>query len=178
MDAPDGGRIRYKRVCAVDGEEVDYADIAKGYETEDGEMVILTDDDMAELPTTSSREIAVEKFVPSDQIDPMLFEKSYYLEPEKSAQKPYALARSGKTSHPSVPEGRSSARSDAITCPWTRPPMMTVSTFRVSAAETTVPTAMSSWPDQRASSAVAVVRAGPEIARQFNCMPVLATCRE
>src|SRR3546814_4198122 len=56
-------------------------------------MVILTDDDMAELPSTSSREIAVEKFVPSDQIDPMLFEKSYYLEPEKSGAKPYALLR-------------------------------------------------------------------------------------
>ncbi|MDF1602950.1 Ku protein [Nocardioides sp. YIM 152315] len=93
VHAKDGGRIRYQRVCSLDGEEVAYADIAKGYETEDGEMVILTDDDMAELPSTSSREISVEKFVPSDQIDPMLFEKSYYLEPEKSGAKPYALLR-------------------------------------------------------------------------------------
>ena len=89
----DGGRIKYQRVCSLDGEEVPYSDIAKGYETEDGEMVVLTDDDLAELPVTSSREIAVEKFVPSDQIDPMLFEKSYYLEPEKSGAKPYALLR-------------------------------------------------------------------------------------
>ena len=93
VHAKDGGRIKYQRVCSIDGEEVAYADIAKGYETEDGEMVILTDDDMAELPSTSSREIAVEKFVPSDQIDPMLFEKSYYLEPEKTGAKPYALLR-------------------------------------------------------------------------------------
>ena len=93
VHAKDGGRIRYQRVCSIDGEEIAYADIAKGYETEDGEMVILTDDDLAELPSTSSREIAVEKFVPSDQIDPMLFEKSYYLEPEKSGSKPYALLR-------------------------------------------------------------------------------------
>ena len=93
VHAKDGGRIKYQRVCSIDGEEVAYADIAKGYETEDGEMVILTDDDMADLPVTSSREIAVEKFVPSDQIDPMLFEKSYYLEPEKSGAKPYALLR-------------------------------------------------------------------------------------
>lgn len=93
VHAKDGGRIKYQRVCSIDGEEVPYADIAKGYETEDGEMVILTDDDMAELPSTSSREIAVEKFVPSEQIDPMLFEKSYYLEPEKSGAKPYALLR-------------------------------------------------------------------------------------
>ena len=89
----DGGRIRYQRICSIDGEEVPYAEIAKGYETEDGEMVVLTDDDMAELPSTSSREIAVEKFVPSDQIDPMLFEKSYYLEPESTGAKPYALLR-------------------------------------------------------------------------------------
>jgi DNA end-binding protein Ku len=93
VHAKDGGRIKYQRVCSIDGEEVAYADIAKGYETEDGEMVILTDEDMAELPSTSSREIAVEKFVPSDQIDPMLFEKSYYLEPESSGAKPYALLR-------------------------------------------------------------------------------------
>jgi DNA end-binding protein Ku len=93
VHAKDGGRIKYQRVCSIDGEEVPYSDIAKGYETEDGEMVILTDDDLAELPLTSSREIAVEKFVPSDQIDPMLFEKSYYLEPEKSGAKPYALLR-------------------------------------------------------------------------------------
>ncbi len=93
VHAKDGGRIKYQRVCSLDGEEVPYADIAKGYETEDGEMVILTDDDLAELPSTSSREIAVEKFVPSDQIDPMLFEKSYYLEPEKSGAKPYSLLR-------------------------------------------------------------------------------------
>jgi DNA end-binding protein Ku len=93
VHAKDGGRIRYQRVCSLDGEEVAYADIAKGYETEDGEMVILSDEDMAELPSASSREIAVEKFVPSDQIDPMLLEKSYYLEPEKSGAKPYALLR-------------------------------------------------------------------------------------
>ena len=58
VHAKDGGRIKYQRVCSIDGEEVEYADIAKGYETEDGEMVILTDDDMAALPSTSSREIA------------------------------------------------------------------------------------------------------------------------
>jgi DNA end-binding protein Ku len=93
VHAKDGGRVKYQRVCSIDGEEVAYADIAKGYETEDGEMVILTDDDLAELPSTSSREISVEKFVPSDQIDPMLFEKAYYLEPEKTGAKPYGLLR-------------------------------------------------------------------------------------
>jgi DNA end-binding protein Ku len=80
-------------VCSIDGEEVPYADIAKGYETDDGQMVILDDDDLAELPSSSSREISVEKFVPSNQIDPLLLEKSYYLEPDKAAAKPYALLR-------------------------------------------------------------------------------------
>jgi DNA end-binding protein Ku len=93
VHAKDGGRIKYQRVCSIDGEEVPYSDIAKGYETDDGEMVILDDDDLAELPASSSREISVEKFVPREQIDPMLFEKSYYLEPEKVGTKPYALLR-------------------------------------------------------------------------------------
>jgi DNA end-binding protein Ku len=93
VHAKDGGRIKYQRVCSLDGEEVAYADIAKGYETDDGEMVILSDDDLAELPVSSSKEIAVEKFVPSDQIDPMLLEKSYYLEPDKAGVRPYALLR-------------------------------------------------------------------------------------
>nr|WP_243757606.1 Ku protein [Allobranchiibius sp. GilTou38] len=89
----DGGRIRYQRVCSIDGEQVAYDDIAKGYETEDGQMVVLTDDDLSSLPTSSSREIAVDKFVPSDQIDPMYLDKCYYLEPDKAAVKPYELLR-------------------------------------------------------------------------------------
>lgn len=93
VHAKDGGRIKYQRVCSIDGEAVAYADIAKGYETEDGQMVILEDEDLAELPASSSREISVEKFVPREQIDPMWLEKSYYLEPDKAAAKPYALLR-------------------------------------------------------------------------------------
>ena len=89
----DGGRIKYKRTCSIDGEEVSYDDIAKGYETEDGDMVVLTDDDFADLPNRSSKEIGVTKFVPADQIDPMWLDKSYYLEPDKSATKPYILLR-------------------------------------------------------------------------------------
>lgn len=93
VHAKDGGRIKYQRICSLDGEEVPYSDIAKGYETEDGEMVILTDEDMNSLPAVSSREIGVQKFVPEEQVDPMLFEKAYYLEPEGTAAKPYALLR-------------------------------------------------------------------------------------
>ena len=89
----DGGRIRYRRVCQIDGEEVSYDDIAKGYETEDGDMVVLTDEDFADLPSKTSKEIGVTKFVPEDQIDPMWLDKSYFLEPDKAATKPYVLLR-------------------------------------------------------------------------------------
>ncbi|WP_411282919.1 Ku protein [Lapillicoccus sp.] len=89
----DGGQIRYKRVCSIDGEEVSYDDIAKGYQTDDGQMVVITDEDLKTLPSQASKEIAVEKFVPAEQIDPMLLDKPYYLEPEKGAAKAYALLR-------------------------------------------------------------------------------------
>jgi DNA end-binding protein Ku len=89
----DGGRIRYKRTCSIDGEEVTYDDIAKGYDVGGGEMVILSDEDFADLPLTTSRAIDVLEFVPSDQVDPILYNKAYYLEPEGTATKPYLLLR-------------------------------------------------------------------------------------
>lgn len=93
VHATDGGRIRYERVCSLDGERVDYADIVRGYQTEDGELVVLTEDDLATLPKPTGHEIEVMEFVPADQIDPLLFERSYYLEPDSRAVKPYALLR-------------------------------------------------------------------------------------
>jgi DNA end-binding protein Ku len=93
----DGGRIRYKRVCSVDGEEVNYDDIAKGYDIGGGEMVILTDEDFAELPLSTSRSIEVLEFVPAEQVDPILYNKAYYLEPEGQATKPYILLREALT---------------------------------------------------------------------------------
>jgi DNA end-binding protein Ku len=94
VHAADGGRIRYKRMCTVCGEEVDYADIVKGYETEDGELITLDESDLESLPTAGgNREIDVVEFVPADQVDPLLLERSYYLEPENRAVKPYVLLR-------------------------------------------------------------------------------------
>ncbi|MGI4895792.1 MAG: Ku protein [Janthinobacterium lividum] len=89
----DGGRIRMRRTCSVDGEEVAYDEVAKGYESPDGKLVVLSDDDLAELPVASGHEIDVLQFVPVDQVDPMLLSKPYYLEPESRAAKPYALLR-------------------------------------------------------------------------------------
>jgi DNA end-binding protein Ku len=93
VHAADGGRVKYKRVCSIDGEEVEYSDIAKGYELPDGQVVILTDADFDELPLSTRREIEVLEFVAQDEIDPIMFEKTYYLEPDGPAARPYVLLR-------------------------------------------------------------------------------------
>jgi DNA end-binding protein Ku len=89
----DGGRIKYQRVCSVDGQQVAYADIAKGYELPTGEVVVLTDEDFADLPLVTSKTVEVLQFVPLEQVDPMYFDSSYYLEPEDLGVKPYVLLR-------------------------------------------------------------------------------------
>jgi DNA end-binding protein Ku len=89
----DGARIRYKRVAETDGEEVPYSEIAKGYQLPSGDTVVLTDDDFKDLPLPTARIVDVLVFVPADQIDPIYYNKSYYLEPEKTAIKPYVLLR-------------------------------------------------------------------------------------
>jgi DNA end-binding protein Ku len=89
----DGARIQYKRYCSAEEKEVPYAEIAKGYELDDGEMVVLTDADLAELPLATSHTIDVVEFVPLESIDPIQFDKTYYLEPQKAAAKPYVLLR-------------------------------------------------------------------------------------
>lgn len=88
----DGGRIRYQRVCEIDGEVVPYQHIDKAYD--DGERtVIITDEDLKALPAERSREIEVVEFVPTEQVDPIRFDKSYYLEPDSASNKAYVLLR-------------------------------------------------------------------------------------
>jgi len=89
----DGGRIRYKRVCEKDGEEVTFEHIVKGYEVEKDRYVILSDEDFDAVPVESSRAIDIQQFVDLDEIDPILFKKSYYLVPEETGAKAYALLR-------------------------------------------------------------------------------------
>ncbi|WP_322766665.1 Ku protein [Frankia sp. Cr1] len=89
----DGSRIRYKRVAAVDGAEVPYSEIAKGYELPSGETVVLTDDDFANLPLATSHTIDVLEFVPLAQVDPIYFAKNYYVEPDRTGTRPYVLLR-------------------------------------------------------------------------------------
>jgi DNA end-binding protein Ku len=89
----DGGRIRFRRVCSIDGEEIPYEQVAKGYELPSGEMIVLTDEDMAELPLPTTRSIEVLHFMPADQLDPILLSRSYYVEPEAAGARAYVLLR-------------------------------------------------------------------------------------
>jgi DNA end-binding protein Ku len=89
----DGGRIRYKRVCEKDGEEVSFEHIVKGYEVEKDRYVVLTDEDFDAVPVASSRAIDIVQFVEFDEIDPVMFKKSYYLVPEETGAKAYSLLR-------------------------------------------------------------------------------------
>lgn len=88
----DGGRIRYQRRCEVCAKIIDFADIDKAYE-EDGRTVILTRDELKSIPAESSHEIEVVQFVPAEQLDPIMFERSYYLEPDSKSPKAYVLLR-------------------------------------------------------------------------------------
>ncbi|MDN4609754.1 non-homologous end joining protein Ku [Arthrobacter burdickii] len=88
----DGGRIRYQRRCEVCDEVVDFKHIDKAYD--DGEhTVVLTEEDLSSLPVERSREIEVVEFVPSDQIDPIMFDRAYFLEPDSTSTKAYVLLR-------------------------------------------------------------------------------------
>ncbi len=88
----DGSRIRYRRVSEADGEEVPYAEIAKGYELPDGDMVVLTDDDLSGLPVASGKAVDVLQFVDAAEIDPAAYARPYYAIPAGDA-KPYVLLR-------------------------------------------------------------------------------------
>jgi DNA end-binding protein Ku len=89
----DGGRIQFRRFCTLDGEEVPYADVAKGYELPNGDMVVLADEDMAQLPLVTAHRIEVLHFAPVDEVDPIYAAKSYYLEPEQTGARAYVLFR-------------------------------------------------------------------------------------
>jgi DNA end-binding protein Ku len=97
----DSGRIQQKRVCSVDGEEVPYDHIVKGYDLGGGRYVVIEPEELAALDVAATRTIDIEEFVDLADIDPVYFERSYYLIPDGRAEKPYALlvetmARTGK----------------------------------------------------------------------------------
>ncbi|MER5868676.1 Ku protein [Streptomyces sp. NPDC002044] len=90
----DGGRVRYRKVCELDGEEVSGAEIGKGYEEADGSIIPITDDDLAQLPLATAKTIEIMSFVPAEEIDPLQMDAAYYLAANgATAAKPYTLLR-------------------------------------------------------------------------------------
>lgn len=89
----DGGRIKYRRVCEVCGEEIPYDEIGKGYEAGDGRLVILDQSDFDDLPLTTNKAIEIVQFVAVDEVDPTYFDKAYFLQAEGPGVKPYVLLR-------------------------------------------------------------------------------------
>jgi DNA end-binding protein Ku len=93
LHAKDHGRIKYQRVCAKCGEEVPYQDIVRGYEYEKDRYVVLDEEELDSVPVESSRTIDIDQFVDITEIDPIYFQKTYYLIPEEAGVKAYALMR-------------------------------------------------------------------------------------
>ena len=123
-------------------------------------MVVLTDEDFADLPSRTSKEISVEKFVPAEQIDPMLLDKSYYLEPDKAATKPYVLLREALES-----ENRMAIVTVSIR---TR---MTMAVLRVRDGVIVMQTML--WPDEIRSPDFAFVGSAEEASEQEMSMATL-----
>jgi DNA end-binding protein Ku len=89
----DGGQVRYRRECEACLEEIDYADVARGYELDDGRLVLLEKHDFDSLPSASERSMRVVHFVPVSEVHPIFFQRSYYLEPDDNAVHSYVLLR-------------------------------------------------------------------------------------
>jgi DNA end-binding protein Ku len=89
----DHGRIKYQRTCATCGEEVSFEHIVKGYEYEPGKYVVLDEEDFAKVPVESSRAIDIIQFVDQEDIDPIYYQKTYYLIPDETGTKAYTLLR-------------------------------------------------------------------------------------
>lgn len=101
LHGPDNGRIRQKRFCEVEGAEVPYDEIVKGYEIAPEQYVIIEPGELEDFDPKATHTIDIEEFCHLDQIDPIYFERAYYLAPDGRAGKPYrlladALAESGK----------------------------------------------------------------------------------
>ncbi|HWD92382.1 MAG TPA: Ku protein [Verrucomicrobiae bacterium] len=93
LRASDLSPVNYKRVAEADGEDVPWDQIVKGYEYEKGKFVVLKDDDFKRADIEATQSVDIQDFVELDQIDPIFFDKPYYLEPEKRGEKAYALLR-------------------------------------------------------------------------------------
>src|SRR5580698_3321392 len=93
LHGKDEGRIQNTRTCSVDGEEVPYDEIVRGYEYEKGKYVIISDEDFKRVNVEATQSVEIVEFVDISEINPMYFDKPYYLEPEKKGRHAYALLR-------------------------------------------------------------------------------------
>src|SRR5690242_181168 len=93
LRAADLSPVNYKRVAEADGKEVPWEEIVKGYEYEKGKFVVLKDDDFKRADIEATQSVDIMDFVELEEIDPIFFDKPYYLEPEKRGEKAYALLR-------------------------------------------------------------------------------------
>jgi DNA end-binding protein Ku len=89
----DHSPIRYARICREDGKEIPYEDIVKGYEYKKGDYIILTQEDFKKADVKETKNISIKQFADEAEIDSRYYEKPYYLEPEKGAERAYALLR-------------------------------------------------------------------------------------
>ncbi len=116
IHAKDGGRIKYERVCSVDGKPVAWDEIVKGYEYEKGEYVTLSDDDFKKASPEATQSVEIWEFVELDKINPMFFDKPYYLEPTKQGRHAYALLREALSASNRVAIARVVLRSKEYIC--------------------------------------------------------------
>ncbi|MHB9148974.1 MAG: non-homologous end joining protein Ku [Thermoleophilia bacterium] len=93
LHALDLGRIQYRRYCSVCGKEVQFEDIVRGHEREPDDYVVVTDEELDALPVRSNHVVDILQFVDIHEIDPIYFQRSYYLVPEKIGVKAYRLLR-------------------------------------------------------------------------------------
>ncbi len=93
LHAKDDGRIKYERICSIENKPVPWDEIVKGYEYEKGEYVVLTDEDFKKVNPEATQSVDILEFVELDKINPMYFDKPYYLEPTKQGRHAYALLR-------------------------------------------------------------------------------------
>ncbi len=93
LHGKDEGRVKYERVCSVCEKNVPWDEIVKGYEYEKGSYVILKDEDFAKVNVEATQSVDILEFVELDKINPMYFDKPYYLEPIKQGRHAYALLR-------------------------------------------------------------------------------------
>lgn len=110
LHADCGSRLQQQYICAKDGTVVARADMVRGYEFAKDQYVSFTADELKALEEEGSKAIDIDQFVPAASVDPLYFDKSYFLSPDKGGAKPYALLAEGMRQTGRTAIGRYAAR--------------------------------------------------------------------